>query len=91
MCSTSKEMECINNKIVNTSSCLKTCSGLIVTSFFKSENKYDLETLFPIFGDYNRFKKVTTYPSVASGKYIKYTLIFQFLIEMLQNLNGKTR
>ena len=55
---------------VDTSSCLKPCSGLIVTSFAKSEQHKDLDTLFPIFGEYNLFKKVTEYPSGANGRVV---------------------
>ena len=68
LCTSSQELEdCVNNVKVDTSSCLKPCSGLIVTSFVKSELKKNLETLFPIFGQYKLYKKVTTYPSLANG------------------------
>ena len=67
LCTSPQELECVKNVEVDTSSCLKPCSGLIVTSFYKSELKKDLETLFPIFGEYNNYKKVTTYPSVVDG------------------------
>ena len=67
VCNSPQELECTNNVKVDTSSCLKPCSGLIVTSFYKSQLKKELATLFPIFGDYNLYKKVTTHPSVANG------------------------
>ena len=60
----------MNQLQVDTFSCLKPCSGLIVTSFAKSEQHKDLDTLFPIFGEYNLFKKVTEYPSGANGKVV---------------------
>ena len=60
----------MNQLQVDTSSCLKPCSGLIVTSFAKLEQNKDLDTLFPIFGEYNLFKKVTEYPSGANGRVV---------------------
>ena len=65
LCTSPQELDCVNNVKVDTSSCLKACSGLIVTSFAKSELKKDLESLFPIFGDYKLYKKVTTYPATT--------------------------
>ena len=49
--------------MVNTSSCVKPCSGLIVTGFSKSDVTTDnLEAmkmvLSSVFEDYNRYKKV---------------------------------
>ena len=67
LCTSPQELDCVNNVKVDTSSCLKSCSGLIVTSFAKSELKTDLETLFPIFKEYNKYKKVTSFPSGANG------------------------
>ena len=67
LCNSLQELDCVNKIKVDTSSCLKPCSGLIVTSFYKSKLENDLQTLFPIFGQYKRYKKVTTYPSVANG------------------------
>ena len=67
LCTSPQELDCVNNVKVDTSSCLKPCSGLIVTSFAKSKLENDLETLFPILGHYNDYKKVTTYPSGANG------------------------
>ena len=57
----------MKNMKVDTNRCLKSCSGLVVTSFAKSELKKDLETLFPILEDYNLFKRVTPYPSNTNG------------------------
>ena len=55
----------MTNLKIDTSSCLKPCSGLIVTSFSKSKLENDLETLFPIIREYNFYKRVTTYPYVT--------------------------
>ena len=67
VCTSSEEVACVNKLKVDSSSCLKPCSGLIVTSFYKSKLENNLETLFPIFGEYNQYKKVTSYPSAANG------------------------
>ena len=75
----------MNNVKVDTSSCLKPCSGLIVTSFYKSEQKKNLETLFPIFGEYEIYKKVTTYPAASNGidvKNINAREIYIFLFDI---------
>ena len=75
LCSSPQELDCVKNMKVDTSSCLKPCSGLVVTSFAKSELKKDLETLFPISGEYNIFKRVTTYPSKANGIIMPYVIL----------------
>ena len=84
LCSSPQELECANNVKVDTSSCLKPCSGLIVTSFAKSELKKDLETLFPIFRDYNLYKRVSTYPSVANG--MSAFILMLFLLSIILNI-----
>ena len=55
---------------------MKACSGLIVTSFSKSELKNDLETLFPIFGQYNKYKRISTYPSTAWKNKLRLVRIY---------------
>ena len=72
---TAKELECVENIKADTSLCLKPCSGLIVNNFYKSELNENLETLFPIFGKYNNYKKVTPYPSGQNGKQLSIVLI----------------
>ena len=47
---------------------MKPCSGLIVTSFSKSELKKNLEDVLPVFGAYNRYKKITSNPLGYPGK-----------------------
>ena len=63
-----KELDCVNKVKVDTAGCLKPCSGLLVTSFFKSEQNKKIEDLFPIFNAYNTYKMVTKYPT-GFGKY----------------------
>ena len=66
-------MKCLKNIIVDTSHCLKPCSGLIVRSFSKSKLNGNMEDL-PIFiRDYDNYKKRTLYPLRYSGKYCDYT------------------
>ena len=64
-----KDLECVTKTKktkVDTSSCLKPCSGLIInTSQFRE--KKNIEELFPTFGDYNKYKKITKYPSNKNG------------------------
>ena len=54
---------------VNSSSCLKPCSGLIVTSFSKTAAPNGLENLAPLLKDYDKYKKITEYPRGQSGNY----------------------
>ena len=68
-CSLQKIAECVNKIPVDTSSCIKPCSGLIVTSFFKSEKNKNLELLYPkVWRPYNIFKTISAYPSGLIGK-----------------------
>ena len=61
-------MECVNNVVVNNSGCLKPCSGLIVTSFSKSNLNKDLEEMQALSKAYNNYKKITEYPPGYTGR-----------------------
>ena len=50
-----------------TSTCLKPCSGLIVTGFTKSKMNEGLENILPMKEAYNDYKKVTQAPSAFKG------------------------
>ena len=63
-------MKCVNNIEVDTSSCLKPCSGLIVTSVIKSDKNRNLEKLLPYVDEYINYKKITKYPVGFDGKMI---------------------
>ena len=65
-----KKLECVNNVIVDTVSCLKPCSGLLVTSFSKSNDNKNLDDLFPFLKAYNYYKKITPYPSGYYGNHV---------------------
>ena len=68
------DLKCINNVTVNTSSCLKPCSGLIVTSFSKSAQNTNLADMSLILKDYDTFKKPTAFPSGLNG--IQYYKVY---------------
>ena len=61
----------MDNTNVDVSNCLKSCSGLIITTFSKSELIRDLEGTSILHEDYGKFKKQTPYPLVTGeiGKY----------------------
>ena len=61
----------MENVLVEKSNCLKSCSGLVVTSLSESkqeENK--VESVFSVIAAYNRYKKITHYPSGHNGNII---------------------
>ena len=63
--------ECVSNITVdNTYDCIPPCTGLVVTSFSKSENNKDVNSLFQIIiNDYNKYKTITPYPAGFNGKH----------------------
>ena len=68
LCS-SKVLECVKKVEVNDSNCLKPCSGLVVTSFTRSDPPSNLDILFPISGQYNKYKKITEHPVGYNGNH----------------------
>ena len=65
----SKELECVKKVEVNDFNCLKPCSGLVVTSFTRSDPPSNLDILFPISGQYNKYKKITEHPVGYDGNH----------------------
>ena len=66
-CSAQK-LDCVDKISVDTSSCMKPCSGLIVTSFTKSEKSKNVELYYPkIWRQYNNFKTISSYPPGLIG------------------------
>ena len=59
----------MNEVNIDSSSCLKPCSGLIVTSFSKTAVTKGSKNLDPILNDYNKYKTITDYPRGQNGKY----------------------
>ena len=79
-------LECVNKIQVDTSSCMKPCTGLIVTSFDKSENHKDLQLLYPkVLTQYNNYKTISEYPPGLVGK-VTCQLSFSKLIDIYFSL-----
>ena len=74
-----KQMNCIENIKVDISGCLKPCSGLIVTSFTKTQEKRNMDNWLTVLDDYQVYKKVTVVPFGETGKYyIKLIICFPY-------------
>ena len=70
ICSGLKEKQCAYDLVIDTTSCLTSCSGLVLTSFFKSETKYDLESLMPDeFTAYNKYTKWSPFYTGLEGRF----------------------
>ena len=67
-------MDCVNIINVDTSTCRRSCSGLVTTGFNTIQEPDKLKNLFPIIGDYNKYKKITPYPSGLIGKDFKVSI-----------------
>ena len=78
ICSSMEDMKCVNKVKVDTSGCLKPCSGLIITTLAKTASRRELETLFPDFENYNEYKKVTDHPRDGNFKINLCPLTFTF-------------
>ena len=62
-------MDCINNiSSVDTSGCIKPCSGLIVTSFIKTQEDRKIDNWLTVLEDYKAYKKITPFPIDEQGK-----------------------
>ena len=60
------KMKCVNNIKVDTSKCIRSCSGLIVTSIVKSEeNEGKFDTFYN--SDYENYKKKTQNPKIEGN------------------------
>jgi len=60
-----EELRCVNKVNIETSSCRKPCSGLIVTSYSKTTRDNHFENL-PYLKDYENFKIITLNPSTGN-------------------------
>ena len=58
---------------------MKPCSGLIVTSFSKSQQNKNVKNLVPITAAYDSYKIITQNPSGYNGDYSSFTLLFLIL------------
>ena len=61
-------MDCVNKFKIDNFDCLKPCSGIIATSFSKSNLNKELEDVDLIYQAYNNYKKITEYPPGYTGK-----------------------
>ena len=62
-------MDCINNiSSVDTSECIKPCTGLIVTSFIKTQEDRKIDNWLTVLEDYKAYKKITPFPIDEQGK-----------------------
>ena len=55
--------------------CLKPCSGLIVTSYTRVETNNDIQDISAIFKTYNKYKRITQFPSRYKGEKTHYIYI----------------
>ena len=67
-------MNCIDNIKVDISGCRKPCSGLIVTSFTKTQENRNMDRWLTVLDDYKVYKKETPIPMpfgtiTKQGKY----------------------
>ena len=71
-------MKCVKSVMIDSFSCLKPCSGLIVTSFSKNYLNKDLEEIRTISKAYNEYKIITEYPPGYTGEYTLNNIIMMF-------------
>ena len=53
----------------DTEDCAKPCTGLIVTSFLKTNQNKNLENHLSVFQAYNDYKKASQYPLGYTGNF----------------------
>ena len=75
LCSSSKRIECLKEvKVVTHDECVPPCSGLIVTSFAKSDQEKNVDEWFPnLMLQYNQFNKITPYPYGFEGIFTEFS------------------
>ena len=65
---TAKGLECVHNIKIDSNICLPPCTGLILTSFSKTESKRDFEGLISEeVAAYNQYMKWSEFPSGLKG------------------------
>ena len=55
VCVSFEQLNCVIKTKVDTSGCLKPCSGLIITTFSKSERDKKWDNVMSIFKDYDKY------------------------------------
>ena len=70
VCSNQEQNDCIKSISTSFHECLPKCEGVLVTSFFKSENTADAEVVAPkLMQQYNKYKKFVKFPGYLKSKY----------------------
>ena len=67
------QLNCVANVTLDGSNCLPQCSGLLLTSFYKSEKNHEknLEELIPAeWNSYRDYKKYIEFPPSLAGAFI---------------------
>ena len=73
VCSTQEQNECIESISTSFQECLPKCEGVLVTSFFKSENNADAEVVAPkLMQQYNEYNKFVKFPAYLKSKYERF-------------------
>ena len=72
---TANKLDCVKSVKVETSSCTPSCSGLILASFSKVDFNKNLDSLIPQeIETYNKYKKLTPFPTGFKGKAVSITM-----------------
>ena len=74
-----KDLKCVDRISLNDATCLKPCSGLIVSSLSKTELKQNVEDLLYFAEDYNTYKIITPSPYFRSNGKKLILNLFHFI------------
>ena len=92
-CTTEIQHECLQKISVDTYNCKKSCNGLLITSFSKTEFDKNLERHIPkALNAYRKYKKMFQYNPIMEGMkhLINIVIISTFPLFYMQNMCGKT-
>ena len=74
-----KDLKCVDRISLNDATCIKPCSGLIVSSLSKTELKQNVEDLLYFAEDYNTYKIITPSPYFGSNGKLLILNLFYFI------------
>ena len=92
-CTTEIQHECLQKISVDTYNCKKSCNGLLITSFSKTEFDKNLERHIPkALNAYRKYKKMFQYNPIMEGMkhLINIFIISTFPLFYMQSMCGKT-
>ena len=92
-CTTEIQHECLQKISLDTYNCKKSCNGLLITSFSKTEFDKNLERHIPkALNAYRKYKKMFQYNPIMEGMkhLINIVIISTFPLFYMQNMCGKT-